>query len=88
MKALSTIARSTSSSGLALPTTIRPWLVATRPFARDTGSAEAGISPRRMAVQPQIAQIRRFDGGTHRRPRRTAVTRALAPAGRVLQSVT
>src|SRR5690242_3670876 len=45
------MARSTSSSGLALPTTIRPWLVATRPFARDTASTEAGTSPRRTAVR-------------------------------------
>lgn len=31
-----------------MPITIRPWLVATRPFARATGSADAGISPSRM----------------------------------------
>ena len=45
--ALSTIARSTSSSGLALPMTIRPWLAATSPLARVTGSTAAGIWPRR-----------------------------------------
>src|SRR5690242_20328178 len=51
--------------------TISPWLVATRPFARDAGSAEAGTSPCLIAVRSAAVKQR---SSRARCPRTTAAT--------------